>query len=98
MSKKLNVIVLCGGFGTRIKSSIGNLPKILAPINGIPFINYFLKWLDPILSIKDVQLTFSAFYNFKPILNYLEKYHYYLIQMHLALNLLQLPLIMGCIQ
>ena len=74
MSKKLNVIVLCGGFGTRIKSSIGNLPKILAPINGIPFINYFLKWLDPILSIKDVQLTFSAFYNFKPILNYLEKY------------------------
>ena len=49
MSKKLNVIVLCGGFGTRIKSSIGNIPKILAPINGIPFINYFLKWLDPIL-------------------------------------------------
>ncbi len=74
MSKKLNVIVLCGGFGTRIKSSIGNLPKILAPINGIPFINYFLKWLDPILSMKDVQLTFSGFYNFKPILNYIEKY------------------------
>ena len=74
MSKKLNVIVLCGGFGTRLKSSIGNLPKILAPMNGIPFINYFLKWLDPILSIKDVQLTFSAFYNFKSILNYIEKY------------------------
>jgi len=74
MSKKLNVIVLCGGFGTRIKSSIGNLPKILAPINGIPFINYLLKWLDPILSIKDAQLTFSAFYNFEPILNYIEEY------------------------
>ena len=74
MSKKLNVIVLCGGFGTRLKSSIGNLPKILAPINGIPFINYFLKWLNPILSIKDVQLTFSVFYNFKSILNYIEEY------------------------
>ena len=30
MAKQLNVIVLCGGFGTRIKSSIGNIPKILA--------------------------------------------------------------------
>lgn len=73
MCKKLNIVVLCGGFGTRIKSSIGNLPKILAPINGIPFINYFLKWLNPILSIKDVQLTFSAFYNFQPILNYTQE-------------------------
>ena len=73
MSKQLNVIVLCGGFGTRIKSSIGNLPKILAPINQIPFINYFLKWLNPILSINGVQLTFSTYYNFTPILNYIEK-------------------------
>ena len=45
MYKKLNIVVLCGGFGTRIKSSIGNLPKILAPINGIPFINFIAPGL-----------------------------------------------------
>lgn len=72
MSRKLNVIVLCGGFGTRIKSSIGDKPKILAPINQIPFINYFLKWLDPILAIDNTQLIFSVHYNYTPILNYIE--------------------------
>ena len=72
MSKKLNVIILCGGFGTRIKSSIGNIPKILAPINQTPFIDYFLKWIDPVLSIDNAQLIFSIYYNYSQILNYIE--------------------------
>ncbi|KGF91977.1 MULTISPECIES: sugar phosphate nucleotidyltransferase [Prochlorococcus] len=74
MSKKLKVIILCGGFGTRIKSSIGNTPKILAPINQIPFIEYFLKWLDPVLTIDNSQLIFSVHYNYAPILNFIEKH------------------------
>ena len=72
MSEKLNVIILCGGFGTRIKPVIGNLPKILAPINQKPFLEYFLKWLKPILAINGTQLTFSSYYNYKRILEFIE--------------------------
>jgi D-glycero-alpha-D-manno-heptose 1-phosphate guanylyltransferase len=38
-------IILAGGFGSRLKSEIGDLPKVLAPINDIPFLNYVLDYL-----------------------------------------------------
>lgn len=38
------LFILCGGNGTRIKSLLGDIPKILAPINGIPFIDYLLSF------------------------------------------------------
>jgi len=37
------VTLLAGGFGTRLKSEIDELPKFLAPINGIPFGLYLLE-------------------------------------------------------
>lgn len=50
---KLSVIVLCGGLGTRLKSKIGNdLPKILAPIGGYYFFDYFVNWIKT--SLKDI--------------------------------------------
>ena len=41
----LNVLILCGGFGTRLQSVIDDRPKVLAPIHGIPFLTYQLALL-----------------------------------------------------
>ncbi len=39
------MIVLAGGLGTRLQGSIDpDLPKILAPIHGRPFLDYLLAW------------------------------------------------------
>jgi len=43
--RKWPLIFLAGGQGTRIQSEIGNLPKILAPIDGKPFLHYLLRSL-----------------------------------------------------
>ena len=37
------IIVLAGGFGTRLKSELGNIPKALADINGKPFLEILLN-------------------------------------------------------
>ena len=37
------IIILAGGFGTRLKSELGNIPKALADINGNPFIEILLN-------------------------------------------------------
>jgi len=38
-------IILAGGFGTRLQSVFTDLPKPLAPVNGIPFLDYLLRYL-----------------------------------------------------
>jgi len=40
------IIVLAGGYGTRINSIIGDTPKILAPINDKPFIDWLIIWIN----------------------------------------------------
>lgn len=52
----MEVIILAGGFGTRLNSVISNLPKPMAPINNIPFLTYLFKWLEG-NSIKKVILS-----------------------------------------
>ena len=44
--KKPDVIVLCGGFGTRLSSVLKDLPKPMAPVSGKPFLYYILKKLE----------------------------------------------------
>jgi D-glycero-alpha-D-manno-heptose 1-phosphate guanylyltransferase len=39
---RLYACILAGGLGTRLKQTIGRLPKALAPIAGRPFITYLL--------------------------------------------------------
>lgn len=38
-------IILAGGFGTRLQSVVNDVPKPMAPINGIPFLNYVFDYL-----------------------------------------------------
>ncbi len=38
-------IILAGGLGTRLRSEVSDVPKCLAPVNGIPFLSYLIKYL-----------------------------------------------------
>lgn len=42
----MEAIILAGGFGTRLKPSVEDLPKPLAPIGGRPFLAYLLDYLE----------------------------------------------------
>lgn len=47
MTTHTDILILCGGFGTRLQSVVSNTPKPLAQISGTPFLeivlNYFSK-------------------------------------------------------
>ena len=39
-------IILAGGFGTRLKEIVNEVPKVMAPVNGRPSLGYVLDYLD----------------------------------------------------
>lgn len=41
----MEVIVLAGGLGTRLRPVLPEIPKCLAPIGSRPFLEYLLRWL-----------------------------------------------------
>ncbi len=41
-----DIIILAGGLGTRLKDEIPDLPKPMAPVNGRPFLEYLLNYID----------------------------------------------------
>lgn len=41
-----SVVILAGGLGTRLRSVVEHQPKVLAPIDGKPFIFYLLTYLS----------------------------------------------------
>ena len=43
--KDVDVFVIAGGLGTRMGTVLGNVPKLLAPISGRPYLVYLLDWL-----------------------------------------------------
>jgi D-glycero-alpha-D-manno-heptose 1-phosphate guanylyltransferase len=42
----MDVIVLAGGLGTRLRSVVSEVPKCMAPVVGKPFLYYLLQWLS----------------------------------------------------
>lgn len=38
-------VILAGGFGTRLRNVVSDLPKPMAPVNGEPFLNYLIRYL-----------------------------------------------------
>lgn len=42
----MQAIILAGGFGTRLQSVIKDIPKVMAPINGKPFLQYVFDYLQ----------------------------------------------------
>lgn len=43
--EQITAVVLAGGFGTRIKHLLGELPKPMAPVNGRPFVEWVVRYL-----------------------------------------------------
>jgi len=45
--KQINLLVLAGGFGKRLRSAVSDVPRPLAPVNGRPFLSYQIEnWLE----------------------------------------------------
>jgi len=56
-SEKIDVIILAGGLGTRLKSILPDLPKALSPVNGRPFLDYLLAFLEESGQVNNVILA-----------------------------------------
>jgi len=41
----MKALILAGGFGTRLKEVISDRPKVMAPVNGKPFLEYIIQLL-----------------------------------------------------
>jgi D-glycero-alpha-D-manno-heptose 1-phosphate guanylyltransferase len=41
----MEVIILAGGLGTRLRSVVTDVPKCMAPVAGKPFLGWLLEWL-----------------------------------------------------
>jgi D-glycero-alpha-D-manno-heptose 1-phosphate guanylyltransferase len=53
--KRINLLVLAGGFGKRLRSAVPEVPKPLAPVIDRPYLHYQIKnWVDQGIT----QLTF----------------------------------------
>tara|TARA_Y100000588_G_scaffold367030_1_gene433324 strand:+ start:927 stop:1655 length:729 start_codon:yes stop_codon:yes gene_type:complete len=52
----ITAVILAGGFGTRIKSLLGDLPKPMVPVNGKPFIEWIVRWLKA-QGVRDVIIS-----------------------------------------
>ena len=45
IAEKIEALILCGGFGTRLRHVVSDKQKILAEVNGRPFVFYLLDQL-----------------------------------------------------
>jgi D-glycero-alpha-D-manno-heptose 1-phosphate guanylyltransferase len=63
-------IILAGGFGTRLRSVVSEVPKCMAPVNGIPFI-HFIVWFLKNEGIE--HFIFSLGYKHEIITAYLDR-------------------------
>ncbi len=63
----METILLAGGFGTRLKSLTKDIPKPMVDINGRPFLDYLIKYLE---KNKIKKIIFSVFYKSESIIDY----------------------------
>jgi D-glycero-alpha-D-manno-heptose 1-phosphate guanylyltransferase len=66
-----DAIILAGGFGTRLREAVPNLPKPLAPINGVAFLDLLLTQIEHSGVIKKVIIAIG--YRAEAIRNHLSR-------------------------
>ena len=69
----MEVIVLAGGLGTRLRSVVKEIPKCLAPVAGRPFLGYLLDWL---VEQGVDHVVFSVGYLREQVIDYLQSYYW----------------------
>lgn len=42
----MECIILAGGLGTRLQSVVADVPKCMAPVNGLPFLQYVFDYIE----------------------------------------------------
>tara|TARA_Y100001968_G_C19307060_1_gene692176 strand:+ start:73 stop:783 length:711 start_codon:yes stop_codon:yes gene_type:complete len=72
MLPKLNIIILAGGQGTRIKKVIGNTPKLLANLNGITFFDYCILWLKKNFNKTEHEIVIASGFGHEALTKYCE--------------------------
>ena len=70
MSRIREAIILAGGLGTRLRSAVPDLPKCMAPVNGRPFVDYVIRYLQ---SQGVEQFIFALGYKHEYFLDYLRQ-------------------------
>ncbi len=66
----MEVIILAGGLGTRLKSIVNDIPKCMAPVSGQPFIFYIFLYLKRYSIINKVILSLG--YKHEHVLSWIE--------------------------
>jgi D-glycero-alpha-D-manno-heptose 1-phosphate guanylyltransferase len=67
----MDVIILAGGLGTRLRSAVGDLPKCMAPVCNRPFLYYILLYLSGYKTIRRIILSLG--YRHEIIVNRIER-------------------------
>ena len=63
-------IILAGGLGTRLRDTVPDLPKCMAPVAGKPFLHYVLAYLQK----QGVnRFIFSLGYKSEPVIDYIKQ-------------------------
>ena len=65
----MEVIVLAGGLGTRLRSVVADTPKCLAPVGDKPFLGWLLEWLE-LYEVSHV--VFSVGYLREQVIDYVK--------------------------
>ena len=67
---KKEAIILAGGFGTRLRETVPDLPKCLAPVKGRPLLYYIINYL---IDSGIDKIIFSLFYKSELVIQYLKE-------------------------
>jgi len=65
----IQVLILAGGLGSRISPVLGATPKVLAPVEGRPYLDYFVDWMA---GFGARHITFSLGHLADAIVDYVE--------------------------
>lgn len=66
---KKEAIILAGGLGTRLRETVPDLPKCLAPVKGHPLLYYIINYL---IDSGIDKIIFSLFYKSELVIQYLK--------------------------
>ncbi|MGC4104027.1 nucleotidyltransferase family protein [Ferruginibacter sp.] len=76
-------IILAGGLGTRLRSVVADMPKCMAPVNGIPFIAFIV---DDLVKQGVERFIFSLGYKSETIIDFAESSYQHLDKVYVVEN------------